>query len=229
MTNTNEGPIEINDRGEDTHPSFTLLGASRVSVGPGGSSLFDSDIKHNHTVLVRLKTAVRKRDLNHDWIHGDKQLFEVEMSEAQWASFVSSMNTGDGVPCTMRYQGYERVPDLPHEPRLAVSMQETRTAADRAFGRIQDAMAAYEALDPKSPAKEKREAMGRLKAEIRNASANVDFASKTLAEHTENVVTKARADIEAHVVAKVRQLGIDTEELMNVQTLAIGGDSQSDG
>lgn len=47
---------------------------------------------------------------------------------------------------------------------------------------------------------EVREAMRRLLAAIDNAAPNVDFASKQLVEHTENVVQKARADIEAMVV-----------------------------
>lgn len=217
-------PATVDEGGRESHPAYGLIGASRTSVGglDGGAVLFDSDILHNHTVRVRIKTASRKRDLHHDWIYGDHEIIEVEMSEAQWASFVSSMNVGDGVPCTIRYVNNERVPEMAHEPRLDHSIRETHDAADRAFEQIKAAMDAYDALDSKAPARERKEALGVLRAVIRNAVPNVDFAGQSLVEHAENVVTKARADIEAFVVVKARQLGIDVNELDGGSNLAIG-------
>lgn len=226
----NEEPIKVDERGDEHHPAFGVIGASRTSISGGphnGTVLFDSDVIHNHTVRIRIKSATRKRDLNHDWIHGGHEYIEVELSEAQWASFVSSMNNGDGVPCTVRYIDNQDIPDMPHEPRLALSMQETRDAAHRAFDSIKDAMAALDAVDAKAPIKERRAAVDKLRSVVNNATPNVEFAGKSLIEQTENVVVKARADIEAYVVTKARQLGIETNELVSLDTLAIGaGDDE---
>jgi hypothetical protein len=199
--------------GGEVHPAFGMIGASRISISAPGTSLFDSDILHHHTVRIRIMAASRKRQLNHDYIHGGEQYIEVELSEAQWASFVSSMNVGDGVPCTIRRMNYERIPEFPYDPRLAHSIQETKDAASRAFQDIKDAMAAYENLDPKAGAKEKREALSNLHHIIENAAPNVNFAGKSLIEMTENVVQKARADVEAFVVSKARQLGLDPSDI----------------
>ena len=38
-------------------------------------------------------------DLNRDWIHSDRQVASFHMSEAQWASFISSQG-GGGTPIT---------------------------------------------------------------------------------------------------------------------------------
>jgi hypothetical protein len=78
------------EHGDEQHPAFGMIGASRVSSSPPGATLFDSDIRHQHTVTVRIATATRRRDLNHGWLHRKREFVEVEMSEAQWASFVSS-------------------------------------------------------------------------------------------------------------------------------------------
>src|SRR5437868_8231795 len=124
------------ERGEQ-HPAFGMIGASRVSHSPPGAVLFDSDVQHQHYVVVRVRTAARRRDLNRDYLYADQQIVEVAMSEAQWASFVSSMNTGDGVPCTLTARGLEPVPGMPYAPRLQESMDEVRSAGDEAMAMVQ--------------------------------------------------------------------------------------------
>jgi hypothetical protein len=206
----NHTPTEpvTNERGDESHPAFGSISASRISCTPG-QVLFDSDILHDRVIRVRIGRMVRIRDLKTDRLHPTRELIEVDMSEAQWASFVSSMNT-QGVPCTLRRLPDERdVPGLPHAPRLAQSIAEVHGAAQEAFSAIQQAMADLEALDPKAGVRERREALRTLRACINNAVPNVDFAGKMLAEHAENVVQKARADVEAMVAQKTTQLGID--------------------
>jgi len=197
-----ESPSE-DERGNETHPAFALIGASRVQNSAPGTTLFDSDIRHQHSIIVRIKRAERKRDLNHDWIHSRGELIEVELSEAQWASFVSSMNTGDGTPATLRWTAEDKqIPGLPFQPRLAESMREVRDAADKTFAKIADALAEYEAH--KTVAN-----LRALRAAVENAGANLQFAASSLTEHAENVVQRARADIEAFVVNKAQQLGVE--------------------
>jgi len=193
----------------EKHPSFGMIGAYRTSISPPGHALFDSDIMHQHTVVLRIEHADRRRDLHRDWIHGTDRIIEVEMSEAQWASFVSSMNTS-GVPCTLReIQGEGKIEGLPFAPRLEESMKDTHAAAHAAFDEIQQALRDYEA-------KPTKDNLRTLRARIENAVPNVDFAGKSLAEHAENVVQKARADVEAMVLAHAQQLGIEapTQKLL---------------
>jgi hypothetical protein len=210
-----------NEHGFEEHPAWGSIDASRGTVGGagGGAILFDSDVKHNHTIRVRIHYMERKRDLKHDWLHPRKEIIEVEMSEAQWASFVSSPNTG-GVPCTIRWKENEgHIPGILDTPRLAESMAEVRGAAEEAFGSIKDAMDALEALPPNAGVKARREAMSRLHHAIANAPKNVEWTGKVLTEHVENVVQRARADIE--VMARNAQPGTAIEA--DTSALAIEG------
>lgn len=211
---TTEKPT-ITEHGDEAHPAWGLIGASRVSSSPPGATLFDSDIRHQHYVVVRLSRATRKRDLGHDWKHGGEQIVEVAMSEAQWASFVSTMNVGQGVPCTIERVGMEQMPGVEYEPRLATSMNEVDNAADKAIEKIQAAFEAYEAHKTKAN-------RDTLKYAIQNAPANMSYAAKTLSEHAENVVQKARADVEAMVVSKADQLGIEPGEIADTHLLGRG-------
>ena len=210
------------ERGDEVHPAFALIGAARVSSNPG-ASLFDSDIRHGHYVVVTLRRAARRRSLNRDWVTGAGQdeLFEIAMSEAQWASFVSTMNVSDGVPCTLRRVGDELlVPGIPHEPRLGESMKEVRDAGEKALARIREAFAEVEAKPNKGNIRA-------LRAAIENAPRNMEFAAESLAEHAENVVQKARVDVESFVLSKAEQLGIDPSEVGDVVALEAGEQEQS--
>lgn len=199
---------ETDERGVEKHPAFCMISASRITSNPG-AVLFQSDIRHQNTVRVRIARADRRRDLHHDWVHDGQQLIEVEMSEAQWASFVSSMNTS-GVPATLRSTDTEwDIPDLPYAPRLAESMAEVRGKAGKLFEQVKDALDEYETvLDNKAGVKERRAALNKLHYTIHNSESNVSFAAKSLSEHAENVVQKARADIEAMVSQEATKLGI---------------------
>jgi hypothetical protein len=192
-----------------------MIGASRVSSSPPGAALFDSDIRHQHYVVVRLKRALRRRGLNRDWLGGREEIVEVAMSEAQWASFVSTMNVGDGVPCTIEHVDREAMPGVEHDPRLAVSMDEVGRAAEKAVEEIQAAFSAYQ----ENKTKANRQT---LEYAIKNAPGNMRFAANSLSEHAENVVQRARADIEAMVVSKAEQLGIDPADVTDPKLLGEG-------
>lgn len=213
----------VDQYGADTHPAFATIGASRGSYGGEGTVLFDSDVKHRQTVTITVHEATRRRQGGHDYVHGgSRRVVEVELSEAQWASFVSSMNVGNGVPCTLRGRDSNwDIPGLPYDPRLAHSMAEVKEGAERTFGPIQDAVAAYDALDSKATAKQKREALDAIRDAVRHASANLTYASKVLAGHAEDVVQKARADVEAMVVQKATQLGLTTGQAEGLLSLPV--------
>jgi hypothetical protein len=206
-------PVTQNEYGDDTHPAFGSIKASRVTSN--GTTLFDSEIQHSEFIRVTLAPMTRKRDLNRDWLHTtNPTLVEVDMSLAQWGAFVSSMGTS-GVPCTIRaLPGDYDLPGLDIDQRLAISANETKEAARKAFHQIKTAMDDLEALPSSAGVKARRAAMSRLHAAIQNAPANVEFASKSLTEHTENVVQKARADIEAMIERHAEQIGLDAPDAM---------------
>lgn len=216
--------VTLTEQGEEVHPAFGSISAGRVMSGEG-AALFDSDVRHRQFVRVSIGTMTRKRDLKRDWLFERKNTVEVDMSEAQWAAFVSSMNTS-AVPCTLRRTENDRdVPGLHYAPRMQESLNEARGAAAEAFGKIQEAMAEYDALDVKAGAKERRAALALLRSRIAGAEANVEFASKSLEEHAENVVAKSRADIEAMVVGKARQLGLTDGQAAEMTALESGVDA----
>lgn len=209
--------------GEEQHPAFGIIGVHRIHATPG-EVLFQSDLRHAEFIRVTVHEAVRKRDLRHDWVHSGKMVCEVSMSLAQFASFVTSGGT-EGVPCTIEYTasgGNEpgQRPGLNPDPRLALTADEVRAAADIAYGSIQAALGAYEATltdSGKGSAAARREALRTLHHAIGNAAANVAYATKTLDEHAEAVVEKSRADIEAMMLRMAERLSVPPSEIKAIE------------
>jgi hypothetical protein len=198
------GPLREGTR--ESHPAWGLVSASRVTSTPG-AVLFDSDIRHQHYIRLTVKRATRDRDLKRDWIHDTgPELIEINMSEAQWAAMTSSMNTS-GVPCTIRStETQANVDGLLYEPRLRVSMDEVRGEAERIQKRLDAAVKAV----AEKPTKANIRALEHAMEGVRS---NMEFAAKSLEEHAENVVQKARNDIESMVTQKAVQLGVDPQSL----------------
>lgn len=93
-----------------THPAFAQIAASRVN---GSTVLYGSDFVHYAAIRIRIHTSTQYRSLAHDRYHERENLVEVELSEAQWAHFISSLNMGSGSPCTLTSLGGKMVPGLP--------------------------------------------------------------------------------------------------------------------
>lgn len=211
---------EARDGGE-THPSWLLVRANRVSSSPPGQILFDSDIPHQHFIRVTIVSATRRRGLNRDWLTSEKVLMEFDLSQAQWGAFVSSFGDGTGVPATLSWANPSHipagdVPSFPFESRLNASHKEVREAGTTALAGVQEAHAAVqEAFDNNLGKKVMRERLRALQIQLNNAPANMEFAAESLTEHVENVVTKARADIEG----MIQQGGMSPAEILEAESL----------
>lgn len=222
MPKERTGPVTGED-GDERHPAFGVIGVHRISATPG-EVVFQSDLRHPEYIRITVNEATRKRDLARDWVHPGKEVCEVSMSMAQFASFVASGGT-EGVPCTIEFtgggdHGTGHRPGLKPAPRLQVTSDEVRAAADRAYEGISEAFRAYEATltdSGKGSAATRRAALSTLRSTIANATPNVEYAGRALDRHAEEVVERSRSDIEAMMARTAERLGIPSEEVRAIE------------
>ncbi len=210
--------IRIDEHGDEHHESWVLIRANRVSSHPG-AKLFDSEIRHRHYITVTVQRCTRKRDLNRDWLYPVKApLIEVDMSEAQWGAFVSSFGNGSGVPATLDFFENKQVPGVAtNDSRLDKSHEEVKNAHARGLEKIREAEAAVrDAFDNKLGVRVTRQRLETLRRVIDQMPGSMEFAAKSLTEHVENVVTKARADIEGMVFNASTDREIGQEKLFEL-------------
>lgn len=193
------------DNVKSTHPSFGQISVSKVQ---GRNVMFGSDFVHHNFVSLRVHTAEHNRNLSHDWVFPRECVLELNMSEAQWATFVSSFNT-QGVPCTLRYvRGDDDTrPSLP-DPDLR------REFSDEVLRTMNDSIDRLHALQDKV----RNSTMGKgLQKEISTAimmaiqeiESNVPFIKESFDKHVETSVEKAKVEVNAYMTNQIMRAGLE--------------------
>ncbi len=194
----------------ETHPAYAMIGASRVT---GSATLAGSDFNHQHYIHIEIRHGHISRSLSNDRWHGDKSIVRVSLSEAQWATFVSSMNVGFGVPCTLEWTQQDgRIPSIEKTlDRAAQFKGEVSKTMKDALTKMQEA---YDA----APTKKLKDMIGRAMTEIR---ANVSFVEDQFAEHMEHTVEKAKIEVNAYVTNAIQRAGLQAMAAGDVKLLEI--------
>jgi hypothetical protein len=207
----------------DTVEKEPFMGTIRVSRCQGRADLFDSDVEHMHFIEVEISHADRTRHLSQNWIHGGNQIVSVWMSEIQWAHFLSSMNQGEGSPCTLKHiegkriQGPGRAPapeSAKFEQEITETVKDSLTALQAAIARL------TEATVPKAKAPGKAELndmLDLLNTAFRQFSANVPFVEKQFREHVEKQMATAKLEFEGYMTARLRDMGLEAAALTAAQ------------
>lgn len=193
------------------HPSFGVIGISRRSSS-GVTPLFGSNIQHQHTFTLTIKTAENNRHLNNNWYHGKKQLIEVELSGSQFIELITSLNMGDGVPCTIRnFNGHE-FPDPPYENPIDLFQKEfssqMKNLGKECSSVVEDCVKMLK--EKQSIGKADREfIVSAINKLVSTISSTVPFVSQQFNESMEKTVNQAKSEIETFVTSKIMALGID--------------------
>lgn len=189
------------DQTVETHPAYAMIRASRVQ---GRAHLFGSDFEHQHYMIIEIARAELHRTLSNDWFHAREEYIEVGLSEAQWATFLSSPNTS-GVPCTLTHRNGARL------PAIARPRERTAQFRDEMAANLADARTALTELREKieGGSKSKRELLDLLaKAERELEPRNLQFVADQFGEHMEQTVERAKVEVAAYVQGAVTRAGL---------------------
>lgn len=188
------------------HPAFAQIRANR---GFGGeSALYGSDFVHRNVVTIEIHESMLSRGLSSDRHHEGRLLVKVELSEAQWATFVSSLNCGSGVPCTLRARETDYiVPDLPPpRDRVAQFAGETMASAREQVAGVAAMIDKVEKMG--LPQKKTKEIVDALRSAKRLAEDNLPFIAKQFGEYMEETVERAKVEINAYALSTLHRAGV---------------------
>lgn len=179
----------------ERHPAYAQIGANRVS---GGAYLYGSDFRHQHYITLQIHESVLHRQLSGDRPMAGKRLIEIAMSEAQWATFVSSLNQGGGVQCTLEFTpeaGLVSPIAQPKDRKLQFSQEMTER-----FDMAVRALKVLAALIDESSlsGKKKKVLKNQLRVAEMNLAPNMDFVAEQFDEHMERTVEKAKSEVNAY-------------------------------
>lgn len=211
-----------------SHPAFGVISVTRPSCGGKGTLLFDSAVGHNDYVCIKVSTAQNHRMLNRNFIHEERMVCEFEMSEAQWAHFVSSGAMGRNTPVTFRHKPQipyvmENVPGIaPLETMKQTFEKEIRQTAKEYIKEIGELKAKIDGLMTTGKANKTQlgEISHQLGIFLNNFPSNLAFTQNQFAEAMEKTTEAAKTDIEAFVMNLAVKTGLDVLREKQVQLVA---------
>lgn len=187
----------------EKHPRYGQIVAMRRS---GTAYLYGSDFSHQHFVTIQISTSELMRGLSRDWPHARDRLIEVSLSEAQWATFVSSMNVGDGVQCTIEWKAGEG-----YLPEIDAAPDRHKQFAKESSEKIVDAAATLEEIIAEVE-REGRMGKTKLLSMLRRVRGDIgegsDWVAQSFSEHMEKTVEKAKIEINAYAQNLLVRTGI---------------------
>lgn len=202
----------MEDAKYEEHPSWGMVQFSRGEF-TGKKRLFGSSLeRHGSTISLRIFRGSRKHHLSEDWYLAKSltPLIEVELSAAQFAGLLTTMNVGDGVPCTIRYVEGKKMPDPPDDSREAErvreSFQQHLNGITEQLGKLLD-KADVALMQPLKAGgrKDLREQLHRIRQEIES---NLPFVLHQFERATEKITTAAKSEVDAFVTEAATRLGL---------------------
>lgn len=199
------------DEQEFTHPSYGMVQLSRRQGSP---RLFGSALEsHQSYVTLSVRKASLIRGPHGDRYYGSLRgdIIEVDLSAAQFAEMLTTMNVGMGVPCTISLVDMERVEPPPVIPTEAQSVRDGFRESLTAFakGLPGKAKKVREILAKKTINKEdKAEVAGVIDGVIRELTDNAPFIIDMFREATERIMTAAKSEADAWLTNVINQAGL---------------------
>jgi len=191
------------------HPSYGMMRFSRIQSSYA-VPFFGTRLLHRNWIELTISEGESGRDLSRDWHMDGKQLIRVRLTEAQFATLITTLNYGSGSPCTIQRYNGEMVPDPPEQENLIdltkFEHSERMKATSRRVRDIINQM--KNAIIGTVKKGDIKEIISKLEILMHDLGPNLKFEREQFDKHMAETVSEAKADIEAHVAASIAQTGI---------------------
>lgn len=200
------------DEIEETHESYGLVQISRGSSS--GQRLFGSSVVHQNIFTLRILRGMRQATESGEHFRSDGRvpIVEVAMTPAQFVEMITTMNSGEGIPCTIEHVEGVR---MDHTPDDAGS--ELKVMSDLFKERLATVVKELDAhdaaletlLEKKTFTKEdKKQIRSAVNTAARLLSDSAPFVIKVFGEHVEKAAAKGKLEVEAFIATALHKVGI---------------------
>ena len=200
------------ERENSTHPSYGMISFSRISCGHS-PKFFGSSLPVDNYIELKIVQGELRRDLSHDWFYGTRdRVVKARMTPAQFSEMITSMNMGQGVPCTLEEIKGENVQELDDFENRAEFHQRAFKNKMVEFGKtLKDSQKrAAELIAKKNLNKADQDELNWiLGGAIQEITQNIPYFMETFQEGADKVIVEAKAEVEAAIMHKLTTLGIE--------------------
>jgi rubrerythrin len=175
--------------------------------------------QHPTTFRFTVRRAVRHHsDLAYDTFFRDHEaeateLVEFEMTATQFVEMLTSLNVGDGVPCTIRHVQGTRMEDVPEEhkserelirSKFTTDMRDLAKTAKPATTKL-DTILSKKTIDKS----DRNEIRGLVRSIIKQFDDHAPFVLKQFDESADRMETDGKAEVEAYAQQVIRAAGLE--------------------
>lgn len=187
-----------------------IISFSRCS---GQTILFGSQFVHQGFVRLRIAKA-RAYNTSYDTTKYSSEpgaYIEVDMSFSQFAEAITTMNAGEGVPCTiasMNGQVFER-------PVLQNEGEKYHSNIDRYIkSSIESIAELIQTIEQETMSKKAKDRLvEQARKVIQTLSDNLPYVAQLFHEHLDKLEQKAKTEIAAYADMTIAQYGLDSRKL----------------
>lgn len=213
------------------HPSYGMIALSRTYTS-GKTRMFGSSLeRHYGTVMLTIKRGKWEHEHHRDRYYSTgEELIRVHLTAAQFVEMITSMNRGDGTPCTLQQVGGKSIPD---PPSFATEVDRVRSDfGEKLAGMVsvlKEQRADIENETSKLSTKAKERLRIALDVMIQQVTSNIPFVLSQFEEASERVVTAAKHEIESFAQHRFDTAGLEAIRSASIQLLASNPCPQVDG
>lgn len=194
----------------EIHPAYGIISVSRVS---GGVRLFGSKLpQHHNFIRLTIYPGEMRRSFSED-SYGKATvmpIIEVDMSTMQWAQMLTSLNVGEGTPCTIYSHRGDYMPKMPDMD--TVTEKGNRDFADNLRETMEDMQAdinrAKAILAKDRLTKADRAILAAcLENKANSFASSSAFYLERFQEEMDKAATEAKSEVEAFITGAMLRIG----------------------
>ena len=193
----------------DDHPAGVTVQFSRVT---GSREFFGSSVKSQSWIQLRVWKAKLQSSFGHDQARQGRQLIEIDLSPAQFAELLTTMNYGVGVFGTLSYFNGEHIEKYEAPPSEMTRTEEyIEQHLTEAFAQHNENIERMKKIitDSKLNKKDKEEMIRSLRVDAHFES-NFNFYKERLRETASKLIVQAKAEVESHISSSIANAGLES-------------------
>ena len=174
----------------------------------GNNVMFGSGIRHDSCIRLSVHKGIVDRGFSTNHYYPQFKVLELEMTPAQFAELITSMNYGVGVPCTLKQFNGERIKnDLKLDDEVNLVKQEYADEVDNVLNDLKfsiNSISSEKGLSPKKIDQLK----DRLISLLGKLEDESPFLKERFNESLEKTFVEAKASIDNHINLALSNIGL---------------------
>jgi hypothetical protein len=193
------------------HESFGMISFTRTNSN--GQTFFGSELQQQNYISMEIHGGEVRRDLSKEWYSQDRSrpIVRLRLSSNQFAELITSLNCGDGVPCTLERLNGVKVEHLEIENRKDFIHKKFEERMKEFGDSLKPKSIAVKELlsKPKLSKEDKRSLQWIIEQTIQEVNSNIPFFLRCFQEDADKVVQDAKSEVENAIMHKITSAGME--------------------